>query len=210
MRVAIPNDYFGVGSVFLGQFPDAHISERIQPNTELLVLTGGADIHPSTYGEPVGSRTVPSIARDNEEIREYYIAKHRKIPVVGICRGGQLIVALNGHKLFQDVTGHGAGHFVESNNRRTFAVSSAHHQMFRLNGEGEEYELLLWAIPQISKHYLDGYNENIDVGPEFKEPEAVYFPNTNSLAFQYHPEFMRADSAGRQYFFELIKQKFSL
>jgi putative glutamine amidotransferase len=63
-----------------------------------LILSGGADIDPSAYGaepHPATGRTVPE--RDRAEIALARRAIERDMPVLGICRGMQLInVALGG------------------------------------------------------------------------------------------------------------------
>ena len=73
-----------------------------------LLLTGGADIHPSHYGEAVdpaaGVRPHPN--RDTNELPLARAAIERDMPVFGICRGMQAINVLMGGKLVQDLPGH--------------------------------------------------------------------------------------------------------
>ncbi len=74
-----------------------------------LILAGGADIDPSSYGKPKHAethRTVP--ARDHAEIALARRAIELDMPVLGICRGMQLInVAMGGtlHQHVPDVVG---------------------------------------------------------------------------------------------------------
>jgi putative glutamine amidotransferase len=63
-----------------------------------LLLAGGADIDPSAYGRDPHSETVETVPeRDAFEIALTRAALERDMPVLGICRGMQLInVALGG------------------------------------------------------------------------------------------------------------------
>lgn len=68
----------------------------------ILLLEGGADINPSIYGEE-NRYSYPSGYRDEWETKLYQAAHHYSIPIFGICRGHQLMAALNGGSLWQDI-----------------------------------------------------------------------------------------------------------
>ena len=71
-----------------------------------LLLSGGADIHPSRYGQPIaGSRDIEE-DRDELEAAAWAAAEARGIPVLGICRGFQAINVFSGGTLLQHVDGH--------------------------------------------------------------------------------------------------------
>jgi putative glutamine amidotransferase len=71
-----------------------------------LLLAGGADIHPSLYGQPdAGSRSVEG-DRDALEAEAWVAALARGVPVLGICRGFQAINVFSGGTLLQHVDGH--------------------------------------------------------------------------------------------------------
>ena len=68
-----------------------------------LVLPGGPDPHPSRWGEPVHPSTNIDEARDAFEYAVLAGCLERGIPVLGVCRGLQLVnVALDG-SLVQDL-----------------------------------------------------------------------------------------------------------
>lgn len=70
-----------------------------------LVLSGGQDVHPSFYNEephPLLGETAKK--RDDHELRLIQIASKECIPILGICRGLQLINVAFGGTLYQDLS----------------------------------------------------------------------------------------------------------
>ena len=164
---------------------------------DLVILIGGSDCNPAAYGERQHPTTEIDKNRDMVEAIAYITAITCKKPVLGICRGSQLATILNNGKLVQNIAehaiynGHRATH-IESG--YTFQVTSTHHQMmypFKLNPE--DYQILVKSTSRRSPYYMTGFGEyEPDDVP--CEPEVVYYPKTNTLAVQYHPEYMPQDS----------------
>ncbi len=77
---------------------------------DAVVLAGGADVDPARYGAAPHPRTDrPRTDRDAAELAVLRRALDRGVPVLGICRGLQLLnVALGGslHQHLPDVVGH--------------------------------------------------------------------------------------------------------
>ena len=77
-----------------------------------LLLIGGADLDPATYAavpDPATEGTRPE--RDEHERRLFLAALERGLPVLGVCRGAQLMTAALGGSLHQhlpDLLGHQA------------------------------------------------------------------------------------------------------
>jgi putative glutamine amidotransferase len=69
-----------------------------------LLLTGGEDIHPAWYGaEPSPHLYPPSRERDLFELALFAAARQRELPILGICRGIQLVNVALGGTLIQDL-----------------------------------------------------------------------------------------------------------
>jgi putative glutamine amidotransferase len=67
-------------------------------------LCGGADVHPRHYGEQLHELTRPAAERQDEfEITLARRALERGMPVLGICRGTQVLAVAAGGRLTQDV-----------------------------------------------------------------------------------------------------------
>jgi gamma-glutamyl-gamma-aminobutyrate hydrolase PuuD len=78
--------------------PPVATSAEVVDRLDGVVLTGGPDISPDRYGAPLHPRTsVPRPERDAAEIAILHRALDVGIPVLGVCRGAQLLnVALGG------------------------------------------------------------------------------------------------------------------
>ncbi len=68
-----------------------------------LVLGGGSDIDPKFYGEPNQQAQDPHRERDEMELALLKQARERAMPVLGICRGLQLINVAYGGTLQQHI-----------------------------------------------------------------------------------------------------------
>lgn len=159
---------------------------------DVVIFGGGADIDPETYGEKPGSRTHISSDQEKREKKDFQFALQNKIKCFGICRGHQLLCSLSGGKLIQHTTGHaGSEHTMDTIDGLRIRTNSLHHQMinpYMMNPKN--YKILAWTSKRISRKYLGAGDKSITLPYEFKEIEAIYFPSTNSMGVQYHPEMM--------------------
>lgn len=74
-----------------------------------LILSGGADVGPERYGQSAHERTQAQDWRDAAEFALFNAAHTRGMPVLGICRGLQVVnAALGGtiHQHLPEVVGH--------------------------------------------------------------------------------------------------------
>ncbi|HLT09615.1 MAG TPA: gamma-glutamyl-gamma-aminobutyrate hydrolase family protein [Micromonosporaceae bacterium] len=85
--------------------PDIDILDRIDG----IIFAGGSDVDPSLYGETPHPTTSVKPERDRAELVLLRGALARDLPVLGICRGLQLMTVAYGGRLHQhlpDVLGH--------------------------------------------------------------------------------------------------------
>lgn len=69
-----------------------------------IVLTGGEDVDPAEFGAPRHPRTQPAhTARDKCELAMVHVARERRMPVLAICRGMQVVNVALGGTLVQDI-----------------------------------------------------------------------------------------------------------
>ncbi|MFJ8982959.1 gamma-glutamyl-gamma-aminobutyrate hydrolase family protein [Streptomyces sp. NPDC102282] len=95
----------GGAPVLVPPIPEA--VEDVMATVDALLLTGGADIDPSRYGAEREKFTFPPhAARDAAELAALAVAERRGIPVLGVCRGLQLISIVRGGTLTQHLPEH--------------------------------------------------------------------------------------------------------
>jgi putative glutamine amidotransferase len=85
----------------------AHAGESLRELYELLdglLLTGGEDVSPTRYGEPVAAPNVEVVQeRDQLEFQLLEWARADELPVFAICRGIQVLNVALGGSLYQDL-----------------------------------------------------------------------------------------------------------
>lgn len=97
-----------VGAVLLPCATDDDAAQDLMGRFDGLVLTGGEDLDPSSYGEdPVPETYGCDAAVDGWEAGLYRAAVELGRPVLAICRGHQLLNVAHGGALDQHITGLG-------------------------------------------------------------------------------------------------------
>lgn len=158
---------------------------------DLVCFLGGTDVDPGLYGEEPGPYTQkPDVNRDALEFAAFHRFADRNVPMVGICRGGQLLNVLNGGKMIQHLGEYVSGdvEMLDSVRGELMIVRVDHHQGMR----GKSGNNI------IADAYIGG-----DL-PDY----VVHYPETESLCFQPHPEW--GHQGTEDYFFELIEEYLDL
>jgi putative glutamine amidotransferase len=193
--------------------PDPELIDRPSEALRLidgLMLAGGADIDPSAYGHDRHVETVETVPdRDAFEIALAGAAIARDIPVLGICRGMQLINVALGGTLVQDLPGH-VGH---GDHRKVLgSFDGADHTVILREGSLAS-EVVGEARHATKSHHhqgVDRLGEGLQVSATSALDdlaEAIERPNRRFvLGVQWHPEadasspvigaFVRAAGAG--------------
>ena len=163
--------------------------ERISPEgCSGLLLPGGGDVDPARYGQ----KNLGSMNIDPERDRREWALLDRflplRLPVLGICRGCQVLNVYLGGTLRQDIEGHkrledGSDRLHASRTDDPmlkalygprFVVNSAHHQAVDRPGDG--LRAVQWA--------------------EDGTVEALRHERLPVLAVQWHPERLRTPTDG--------------
>lgn len=158
---------------------------------DLIFFEGGSDVTPKMYGQPKHRTTQNDEGRDIQEKEMYLTAQKLGIPCIGVCRGSQFLTAMQvGGMLVQDQPNPG-NHLMTTFDGQELRVTSTHHQaMYPYNMDKDDYKILGWTENMLAFH--KGGNDE-ELAPE-KECEIVYYPKTNCLAIQEHPEMMGFES----------------
>jgi putative glutamine amidotransferase len=174
------------GSTGYASWMRGHLVSTIE-EANLVVFTGGQDVCPLVYNQTdIHPKTYYTLERDNYEILAYNKALKLGKKMIGICRGHQLLSVLNGTTLIQDQPNPG-NHFMITYKGESILINSLHHQaVYPFDLPKEEY-LILGYTNNILKHHHNGKSE--EMHPKV-EVEAIYFPKTNCLGIQCHPEMM--------------------
>jgi GMP synthase-like glutamine amidotransferase len=169
----------------------------------LVCFTGGEDVNPSLYGHEKHPTTYFSIFRDTKERSYFEKALDLRIPMVGICRGGQFLNVMSGGEMYQDVSNHTYDHIIiDRETGETVWVSSTHHQMMK---PAKNAIIIATAEEGGWRVSYDPQTKNFVKEDSSVDYEVLYYPSTKALCFQPHPEFGGYDNM-RRYFAGLLNK----
>ncbi len=167
-----------------------------------LLLSGGADVAPASYGHPAPDERWPGDPRrDAYELALLEACRARALPILGLCRGAQLLNVALGGSLYQDITTHlegadihrDAGTYDDHGHHvvlepdswvhgvyqvRELPVNSVHHQAVDRPGEG---------CAVVARSREDGVVEGIE---RIRSNEWM-------VGLQWHPEWLPGRVPGR-------------
>ena len=159
-----------------------------------LVLQGGADLSPTSYGEtPMKPEWSGDKIRDDYEIASTRAFMKERKPVLGICRGVQLINVAMGGSLFQDIRTQRAD---AQSHRDAALYDQAFHEVEFVPNSG-----LAKLFPGMSKAKVNTVHHQApkDIGQDLtveawsvpdRIPEALRWQGDSYLfGVQWHPEF---------------------
>ena len=172
-----------------------------------LILSGGADIEPMRYGEPLDDYVSYDIDRDNFEFQMMDNAFKKNKPIFGVCRGMQLINIYLGGSLFTDlkkiydhlylpqfflskafyrknIKAFGRSFLNETGDERVLRVNSIHHQ----------------SVKDIGRDLIVVARDEHDI------VQAITHKNKVIYGVQWHPEYLIFRKKQRDIIFNFINQ----
>jgi putative glutamine amidotransferase len=194
-RVALNSAYVraltsaGLVSVVVPSILDPDAACAVLDRVQGLVLSGGEDVEPGRYGAaPHPKLGEIDAARDAVELALLAGAERRRVPVLAICRGIQILNVALGGTLYQDLASERAGPIDHADPRsrhglrierstllhgvfdaRAASVNSRHHQAIR------DLAPALRATAWADDGVIEGVERRASNGPW-------------TLAVQWHPE----------------------
>ena len=156
-----------------------------------LVLTGGADVHPSRYGEQIRYENVST--NPTQDAGEWLIcdfALAQNLPILGICRGIQTMNVYFGGTLYQDIPSQ-----IDTTVQHSMALPKhrTEHECIVVPGT-PLHQLVGTDVFQVNSHHHQSIK---DLAPGFEVMgrcgdgviEAIYHPSKPFLwGVQWHPE----------------------
>jgi gamma-glutamyl-gamma-aminobutyrate hydrolase PuuD len=183
-------------------------------DADLVQFTGGADVSPDLYGEGKNPHTFNNPERDRKEQQLYKACTTLRIPMAGICRGGQFLNVMNGGKMWQHVNGHAISDthmLTDIFTEVRVPVTSTHHQMM----EPGEHGMVIAVASESTFKETDTQRCNTFYIPATEpwqkvgtDVEVVHYPDTQCLCFQPHPEYGVKEC--EDYYFELLEDVLEL
>ncbi|HXB92043.1 MAG TPA: gamma-glutamyl-gamma-aminobutyrate hydrolase family protein [Puia sp.] len=179
-----------------------------------LVLSGGIDIHPSFYGGPENYPKTPAKGwekgRDEFELSALKLALGKGLPVLGVCRGLQLINVGFGGTLVQDlgVTGD-ATHENDKGKDKQHPVRIRSDSLLReVTGEesgiaNSAHHQAIGLTAELLRVNCTAPDDTIE-GIEWADPAGKPF----LLAVQWHPERMFTGGLADAFLYAPVRDRF--
>lgn len=187
--------------------------EGAEPYSELLesfdglLLTGGVDISPESYGEKAEKKEWEGDPRrDRYEMGLFQEAQRREMPILGVCRGCQLINVAMGGSLYQDLSSKGSGG-IQHRNQELY--DSLTHQV-SLKANSLLADLQGATVARVNSVHHQGIKElGKGLIPIAQAPDGVIegVEGVNSgflLGVQWHPEWLPRESKLGSQIFDLF------
>ena len=174
---------------------------RLISSMDGIIFTGGANVDSLWYGEkPLEEQSIETQLRNRFERALFFAAKEKKIPILGICRGAQLINVLQGGSLSQnidiqmssEIDHSGVGrkieekqhivlfekdsHVAEIYNKEKISVNSFHIQCIKKLGENLKVTAKSEdGIPEAIEYEGDFFMQGVQWHPEAMEDQLPLF-----------------------------------
>ena len=188
----------GGAPVLIPVITDMEALTAIVSGLDGLLMSGGGDINPLYVGEePVPQLQDVDTFRDEFDLILLRLATNRQLPVMGICRGHQLINVAFGGSVYQDI--HSQHEARLCKHSQTMPREQVSHSVQITDTSSRLFDILK-KEPDI---FVNSFHHQAvkDIAPEFKETavapdginEAMEHPEKEIFSVQWHPEAMAAN-----------------
>lgn len=157
-----------------------------------LILSGGSDVHPEHYDGDLHERmTWVDPHRDQWELAILDAAAARDLPILGVCRGAQLLNVWRGGSLHAHLEGDDPVHEGAAETRHPIAVTPG-SRLASVVPDGAE-------VTSLHHQGIDRVGHGLVVSGRAPDglPEAVEDPDGEVLGVAWHPEVQLAEPAGQ-------------
>ncbi len=171
-----------------------------------LLCTGGGDIYPGLYGklDEAGKCGTPDRHRDSVELAVIHRAVKLEMPVIGICRGLQIINVAMGGSLYTDLP-------ADIGTKVTHRQNDWRHCFHKVYvyRDSELYVISLSDSGYVASNHhqgIDRLGNGLKVGARSADSlaEAIEWADTSAkgflMAVQWHPERMDRDVPLSEYY----------
>ncbi|WP_020004175.1 gamma-glutamyl-gamma-aminobutyrate hydrolase family protein [Brachyspira innocens] len=186
---------------------DEEIIKKMPENVDGIIMTGGVDVHPFRFNEePIEKIGTISDERDDFDFKLMKYAAEMNKPILGICRGIQVINVYFGGTLIQDIPTQRNTNILHS---QTAEYHVATHKI-QIVKDSIIYDMLGESSEVNSFHHqaIDKLAKDFKVTATAKDGivEAIEYKKKDSfiLGVQWHPELMSAKSVKMQNLFDMF------
>jgi len=162
-----------------------------------LLMTGGEDVNPLWYNEnPLQALGAVDPERDEFDIRLIKFASDRNIPILGVCRGEQIINVAFGGTLYQDIPSQRDSKTLIKHVQRMGGAFTSHP--VSVAGESQLSAIIGAGSSEVNSFHHQAVK---DIATGFRavawSPDSIIeaieaYPHHPILAVQWHPEALTA------------------
>ena len=188
----------GGAPILIPVITDIEALTTIVNSLDGLVMSGGGDINPLfLQEEPIPTLQDVDTYRDEYDLILLRLASNRQLPIMGICRGHQLLNIAFGGNIYQDI--HTQHEQKTLKHSQTLPREQVSHSISLQNTPSKLYEI----VGKTEQLLVNSFHHQAikDIAPEFKETaiasdginEAIEHTEKNIFGVQWHPEALAAD-----------------
>lgn len=215
-HTSIPSDYLNAlieqatVPIIIPVTSNSELIERYLDNVDGILLAGGEDIDPELYNERNEGLSLDVCReRDIAEMHIIDMAIKTGMPLLGICRGFQILNVFFGGTLYQDIAAQYGDSMIHS--RESFSGDELHHEV-SIDRTSRLGEIFSTSRTHVNSRHHQGIRTlgkflNVSAKADDEIIEAFEHMEKNIMAVQWHPENITVSSKGcKGLFYDLTKR----